>query len=647
MSEQRASLELNEVKVDFDLEGGRFDVQVGAFALRGVKAGFEHSGGALTGEQLKWERSDAGDGALTVTGSGGGLSLALAFTIRTDPEHAKTSALRLAASLSGDHPFPLERIVILEGEGGPAPDWMFVTERRGGSIGTFAGATDREFSSQSVTCWTNGGETLFFTFPLRQPLPCTLRGRTEGGQVRELLIDCNVGLDEIAPSVAAPPLTLCVTDAPHDFLEAYADAQRTDDMRPVGRSPIAWNSWDYILDLVSEDYVLKHLDFIDADPVLKEGIEYIVIDCGWQHVFGEWEPNHRFPHGMEWLAQRIIERGYKAGIWFCPIVFENCSDMAYWNDHLAATGKAGYACKAWECMRRIGLVLDIMNPEARKWMHDLFARYRKMGYTYFKLDFLQHITNAYYYNGKRVPKGDLVREVILTIRDAVGEDAHIMGCNYPSESGGGTIDSCRVSGDVRPRWAFIKRNALSTAAKYWMHGRLWVNDPDFAICRGHETSDDPDLERMHNMNVFTEPEDEDVTLPVMSMTVPEARTLLSVAILSGGSITLSDNLPMLNEVGVDLLRKTVAAEIGRAARPLDLFVAENPSLWVQHLDSGGARIGVINWTDEPVTRTVDAGGLSGKDAPVAREFWSGEEIALSGGRVELELAPHETKLLVL
>ena len=126
-----------------------------------------------------------------------------------------------------------------------------------------------------------------------------------------------------------------------------------------------------------------------------------------------------------------------------------------------------------------------------------------------------------------------------------------------------------------------------------------------------------------------------------------ARTLQSIVILSGGSVGFSDDLTVLNEAGVELLRRTAAAEVGRAARPVDLFTSITPSLWVQDLQSGGVRIGVINWTDETVSRTVDVGELTGREWPGAEEFWTGEKIQVRAGKAELTIEPHETKLLVL
>jgi hypothetical protein len=349
---------------------------------------------------------------------------------------------------------------------------------------------------------------------------------------------------------------------------------------------------------------------------------------------------------MEWIAQQIIGRGFKAGLWVAPTILENCSVPALWNTELLAHGRAGVPCQAYECMLRYGFVLDIKKPEARTWLHDLFARYRAMGYTYFKTDFLRHIKHAVLFNGRRVPKGDLVREVLEVVREAIGPECHLVGCNYPDETGSGLVNSNRISGDISPHWETVRLNARSLGAQFWMHQRVWCNDPDFAVCRGPETSDDPDMDRMHAGDIFLRPQDVRAHRPRFLSEI-EARTLLSLVILTGGSVTLSDNLPVLNETGLELLRRAVSAPPGVRMRPLDLFAEDVPTLWLQDMASGEKRLGVVNWSDEHSARRIELPALTGRNWERVTDFWTGEELAQSAGEVHLRSAPHETKLLVL
>ena len=536
MNEQAASLQAGDLEVRFDPKGGTFDIRMGRFSLTGMTAGFETARGTVCGADLSWEVADRSPEKLTAAGRADGLTLKLTFQIeRVSLAKNELQALTIVPAVSSDRQFSLERIILLKGADIAVPRWMFLNAGRGWTNGTHDTIEGRSFTSATIAGWTDEGETLFFTFPFRQPLHCNIRGKTDGGKLREYVIDCEVLLDDIAGEVRSSPLTLCITDNPLGYLEAYGDRQRTPDFRPIQRRPVFWNTWDYIVNLVSEEYVLKNLDFIANDPVLSKAVEYIVIDDGWEHLYGEWEPNYRFPHGMEWLARRIIDRGFKAGIWFAPNVVENCSIPGYWDEHLLAGSMGGRPCQSFECMIRYGFALDIMKPEARDWLREVFARYRRMGYTLFKLDYLRHITKAAKFGGKRVPKGDLIGEVVKVVREGAGEDAHILGSVHRAGSGAGMVDSNRISGDIAPRWEIVCRNVRNIAALWWAHEKLWCNDPDFAVCRGPETSDDPNIDRIHVNNVFIPPDDdvvlkeEDALVESRFVSLMEARTLQSPA----------------------------------------------------------------------------------------------------------------------
>ncbi len=640
------SLELPQGSVQFDCARGAFSITLGAFHLSALASAVETAEGMTSADQCAWEVTREDECSLALTGEAGGMRLHLAFHAR-DIELAEGAhvGLELQVRVTSASPLSVERIILFQGGSAPAPEWIYSMAHRDFPMGTVRAAEGVGFRSRSVTGWTKGKQTLFLSFPLRQSFPCALGGMVTGDAVTELRAECTVGLDDIT-EVVAPPLTLCATDAPHGYLEAHGESQREEPMPPLSPRPVAWNSWDYVRDLVSEEYVLRNLDVIAEDPVLREHVQYIVIDSGWEQRYGDWIPNPRFPHGMEWIAQQIIARGFKAGLWVAPTILENCSVPALWNTELLAHGRAGVPCQAFQCMLRYGFVLDIRKQAARQWLHDLFARYREMGYTYFKTDFLRHISNAVFFNGRRVPKGDLVREVMEVVREAIGPECHLVGCNYPDETGSGLVNSNRISGDISPHWETVRLNARSLGARFWMHQRVWCNDPDFAVCRGPETSDDPDIDRMHAGDIFLRPQDLHAHRPQFLSEI-EARTLLSLVILTGGSVTLSDNLPVLNETGLDLLRRTMSARPGLQMRPLDLFTVEVPTLWLQDVTDGEKRLGVVHWGDRPSARCIQLAELTRRSWHRVTDFWTGEELTQSGGEIRIQCAPHETKLLVL
>ena len=82
------------------------------------------------------------------------------------------------------------------------------------------------------------------------------------------------------------------------------------------------------------------------------------------------------------------------------------------------------------------------------------------------------------------------RTGLQIIRAALGDDATIVGCGAPLLPSIGLVDAMRVSPDtdhrLEPPAGDISqpsmRGALSAGrARAWMHGRLWVNDPDCII----------------------------------------------------------------------------------------------------------------------------------------------------------------------
>ncbi len=108
--------------------------------------------------------------------------------------------------------------------------------------------------------------------------------------------------------------------------------------------------------------------------------------------------------------------------------------------------------------------------------------------------------------------------------------------------------------------------------------------------------------------------------------------LLSLVLVSAGVIHLSDKMPLLNESGLELARKTVSAEPGEPGRPVDLFEDDYASLWIQKT-AAGHRVLQINWTDDakPFSFELQKHGIS---AEKARNFWNGSAVDVSSGKME-------------
>lgn len=246
--------------------------------------------------------------------------------------------------------------------------------------------------------------------------------------------------------------------------------------RPMGPGWCSWyGSWHEVTDAVVEESVAI-IDREDLD------IRLIQIDDGHQAGIGDWlSPSGRI-RDMAALARRIRDGGREAGVWTAPFLVGADSELARRHpDWLIPDAVA--AERHWG--QRVG-VLDTTHPDAADHLATVFRTLRSWGYTFHKIDFLYGGAMA---GTRRDDVGPIAayRAGLQIIRDAVGEDATILGCGAPLLPSIGLVDAMRISPDTdhrrEPPDGDISQPSLRGAlaagrARAWMHGRLWVNDPD-------------------------------------------------------------------------------------------------------------------------------------------------------------------------
>jgi len=506
----------------------------------------------------------------------------------------------------------------------------------------------KPFTSHFLMAVTREKRTLLVSHPMAQGEISQFDGCMDGTAIRKLKAS-TLFQPSGRRTMHSHVVTLSCSENGQQLMVDWANAQ-TDgrELRDVPQES-GWNSWDYYRWTVTEDDVLRNAEFIASDPVLSRHIKRIIVDDGWQYCYGEWEPNPLFPSGMLALSRNLRRMGFVPGLWFAPTIVEPHSRVAQLQPEWLARGASGFPCLAFSCMERKGFLLDPTHPAVRRWWDELFRRYAGIGYRYFKLDFLAWTVRSRQFADPAAKPGELMRRIMQPIRRAVGPQCRILGCNYNFEDAPGLVDDVRISSDIHARWDSVKANAASVATRFWAHRRFWINDPDFALCRGEETSDDPDLHRLKALLPFVRPDDPnpdgvDYMRSLVDLSSREAEVLLSLVMVSGGAMNLSDNLPRLNAGGLGLLRKAVAAEKGNAAIPLDLFQSELPAVWVQKLDSGLHRILLVNWGErrKRMGLRLDALNIPRRQA---KNFWTDEPVAVKQGRLSAALPPHSCLLI--
>ncbi len=507
---------------------------------------------------------------------------------------------------------------------------------------------DTDFRSSFQHLMTAKGITVQFSHRLMQKDLSYIGGTAVKGGVKNFYVESECEDCEKGKTIASEKLTIKTSKDGYALMRGWGETNIEVKKKPAEFKP-GWNSWDYYRWTITEKEVLENAEFIAADPVLSKHIKRIIVDDGWQYCYGEWEANPLFPSGMKSLASDIKKLGFEPGLWFAPTIIEPHCRIAQLDSWMLATGESGLPCLAYECMRRFGFVLDPTQKKVQDWIYELFKRYTDMGYQYFKLDFLGSTLKAPYFADKSVPKGEIIRRIVEPARRAAGKKAEILGCNYHFEAGNKYVDAVRVSSDIGPTWHAVCENVYSIADRFWSNGSFWINDPDFTLCRGQETSNDPDLERLRHCLVFVDPKDTepgDRNRSLVNITYDEIVILLSLVLISSGAMNLSDKMSRLNKKGLELARKVVAAERGETGIPLDLFSSDRPAFWLQKLAAGRSRLLLINWDDKAKSMSFDL-AKNGLNYSKASDFWTGSQIKMKAGKTEVNLAPHSCLLAEL
>jgi alpha-galactosidase len=268
-------------------------------------------------------------------------------------------------------------------------------------------------------------------------------------------------------------------------LGEWADSLRVSAPRPA---PTVWCSWYEYFTAVTEDDIHENLRAMDT---LDLPIDVVQIDDGYQKALGDWLTLSGRFRSRAGIADAIRARGRRAGIWTAPFLVDPASDLAAEHPEWLVRDETGGFAPAGRNWGHDLCVLDTTHPEAAAYLTEVFATLRAEGYDYFKVDFLY----AGALDGVRHADVDAIeayRAGIGVIREAIGEDAYLLGCGAPILPSVGLFDAMRVSPDTAPHRRPEADDysqpgqdpaEFTGAGRQWQHNRLWTNDPDCLMAR--------------------------------------------------------------------------------------------------------------------------------------------------------------------
>ncbi|NLD42314.1 MAG: alpha-galactosidase [Chloroflexi bacterium] len=410
---------------------------------------------------------------------------------------------------------------------------------------------------------------------------------------------------------------------------------------PATRPPSVLCTWYYYGPYFTEADLQEDLGYLEHDRL---PFDVFLIDECWDMRWGDWQPGPNWPSGMKDAAQRIRALGYRPGIWTCPYLAKNDSELAVTHPEWLLRHRDGSLIIF--PMDGPNYVLDPTYPGVCDYIEATFRRLTEdWGFTYHKLDFLRAVTinrQAAFYD-RSATRLEAYRRGLEAVRRGIGKDAYLSVCGGHFGGSLGLADSQRSGSDVTAMWSQppalpkLKQNIHRT----WM-SRLWHVDPDAMMVRRREQ---PIMNNRHGR------------LSQGMLTDDEARTVTVNQYVGGGMVCFMEKFLELDADRQALYRHVIPS-IDSPSVSLDYFAPTCPSVlrtFVRPAGEGLApwvTVAVCNWDDAPRERSLTLSGDVLDRLPGERylvyEFFGQRLLGVygAGGTVPLgELPAHGTALV--
>lgn len=455
------------------------------------------------------------------------------------------------------------------------------------------------------------------------------------------------------------PIAMFAGDNPFALIDRYVKTVSQVRRPRVPASPTShgWCSWYYYFTRVDADDIRENAKLLadrhgargtarhGTPPADRHGargtsVRYLVLDDGYHDGIGDWTvPNTGFPPNLRELADGIRASHLTPGIWVAPLVAGRSSRLMRDHPYWFLTEPNGRPVRAawnpnWGEDARF-YCLDVGNREVQDHLRRVIeVLVHEWGFDYLKLDFM-YAGAAYGRSADhRLTPMERLALAYRIIRDAAGENIHILGCGSPLGPAIGLVDSMRTGPDVAPYWNdpirhrltrdphtvcthFAVRNVLFRSS---LHRRWWNSDPDCLLLRRQHTR----------------------------LTDRERYTLANAIIITGGSAFVSDDLCLYEERDWELLDKITALCDETAATSARLLTVSADSEAVTVYNPAGF-VACFNLSDRPRDVGIDVQRVDMPTLPADRVFedvWNERRFVIRGDRLSVgTLGARESTLL--
>ncbi len=402
-------------------------------------------------------------------------------------------------------------------------------------------------------------------------------------------------------------------------------------------TPFGWNSWGAMAEKVNYEGSVDVSDFIKKElqpnGFENEGITYIGLDSFWDN-FSE-EQHKQF-------VERCKTNGQRAGIYWCPFsdwysspesFVEGTNEKYKYKDiYLYADGKP----------RKIeSLAVDPTHPGTKQRMDHFINWFKKLGYTYVKLDFINNGTleaDAFY--NKDVTTGiQAYNEGMQYLSDLCGEDMFMalsIAPTFPSQYGSSKRISCDVWGAMTERdWGTTGYMLNSLSFGWWLDRVYPFNDADHILLHKPEEADDY-KEGANRARVTS--------------------AVITGIYMLGDNFSKTGRIPGTQQARDKAIQVTANKEINEIARiqrsfyPIEGYTADLPqraekTFMLETEDC--VYIAVFNFSkSENMNGKIDLDRVSKTNLSKAnvKELWTAESKAIENNQLSYSVPPQDTRV---
>lgn len=444
------------------------------------------------------------------------------------------------------------------------------------------------------------------------------------------------------------------------------------DDRYFPTAPIVWSSWINYYEGVQERDIVRNTDWLAAH-LKAHGFGYVELDDGYdrlpngQHAWIKHWNKEAFPHGPNWLASYIKDKGLHPGLWLVPNSYADAVTTHpdwYLRD---ADGQfvIDYSTPA----------LDSTQPAVMQHLRDLFSTLNRWGFEYYKFDgehsvakYAPNVDHSRLHN----PGADLLqnyRERLQTIRDTVGPGVFLEGCPAGTPLNGiGYFNSYFTGQDLYSNWQGMDSLFNSITGSAFLNHMVTYLMPGEGLELGKHLSPQEAMAKRPKQVIDTAREREEPFTGI-GTTLPEARTLVSYVALTGVVYPLASIMPELPAERVELLKATMPT---LPIMPVDLFSRGTEAPWdkfkhvqadylvhnypdlidlkIKSVAGSYDVVALTNWRSAPQTVKLDLAqklGLAEDRSYLAFDFWNQADLGVIHRNFDSRIDGHDTRVIFI